>query len=146
MKLVKTLLCTQLKQTNLENQLHISTISPKVGFKCYLCYKTITSQDVSSDAQIKNFVYFVKKLFPFTRELSFCIPWFSKSVTLLWVLVHDIGFIFEYLLNHNSLNHQTLTIDRNKQGNHFLESFEQFGGLGLSSRSFSIWQPISTTQ
>ena len=29
MKLMKTLLCTQLKQTNLENRLHISTESPK---------------------------------------------------------------------------------------------------------------------
>ena len=28
-KLVKTLLCTQLKQTNLENRFHISTESPK---------------------------------------------------------------------------------------------------------------------
>ena len=32
MKLVKTLLCTQLKQTNLEKTLHISTKSPKEGF------------------------------------------------------------------------------------------------------------------
>ena len=27
------------------------------------------------------------------------------------------------------------------RGNNFHESFEQFGGLGLSSRSFSIYQP-----
>ena len=32
MKLVKTLLHTQLKQTNLENQLHILTESLKEGF------------------------------------------------------------------------------------------------------------------
>ena len=32
MKLVKTSLRTQLKQTYLENQLHISTDSPKEGF------------------------------------------------------------------------------------------------------------------
>ena len=32
MILVKTSLCTQLKQTNLENRLHISTESPKEGF------------------------------------------------------------------------------------------------------------------
>ena len=31
-KLVKTLLCTQLKQTNQENWLNISTESPKEGF------------------------------------------------------------------------------------------------------------------
>ena len=32
MRLVKTFLCTQLKQTNLENQLHVSTKGPKEGF------------------------------------------------------------------------------------------------------------------
>ena len=32
MKLIKTLLHTQLKQTNLENQLYISTKSQKEGF------------------------------------------------------------------------------------------------------------------
>ena len=30
-------------------------------FKGYLRYKTITSQDVLSEAQIKNFCYFVEK-------------------------------------------------------------------------------------
>ena len=32
MKLVKTSLCIQVTQTNLKNQLHISTESPKEGF------------------------------------------------------------------------------------------------------------------
>ena len=32
LKLAKTLFCTQLKQTNLENHFHISTESPKEGF------------------------------------------------------------------------------------------------------------------
>ena len=36
-------------------------------------------------------------------------------------------------------------IDINK-GNNFQESFEQFGGLGLSSRSFSIYQPAPVTR
>ena len=36
-------------------------------------------------------------------------------------------------------------IDLNKCNN-FLESFEQFGRLGLSSRSFSIEQPASITK
>ena len=36
-RLVKTYLCTQLKQTNLENPLHISTESPKEGFNDTVC-------------------------------------------------------------------------------------------------------------
>ena len=32
------------------------------------------------------------------------------------------------------------------KGNNFQESFEQFGGLGLSSRSFSIYQPVPIIQ
>ena len=33
-----------------------------LALKGYLCYKMITSQNVSSKAQIKNFFYFVEKL------------------------------------------------------------------------------------
>ena len=51
-----------------------------------------------------------------------------------------------HLLNHNSLSHQTWLIDRYKQGNIFLESFEQFGGQELRSRSFSIYQSAPITQ
>ena len=38
------------------------TTSDLVNLKGYLHYKTITSQNVSSEAQIKNFFYFVEKL------------------------------------------------------------------------------------
>ena len=31
-------------------------------FKGYLCYRMVTSQNVPSEAQIKNFFYFVEKL------------------------------------------------------------------------------------
>ena len=37
LKLVKTLLCTQLKQTNLENQLHILTERSKESFNYTIC-------------------------------------------------------------------------------------------------------------
>ena len=45
MQLVKTELRTQLKQTDLENQLHISTESPKEGF---------------NDSVFQHFVYELK--------------------------------------------------------------------------------------
>ena len=41
--------------------------------KGYLCYKTITSQNVLSKAQIKNFFISQKSYVPFSRYSSFCI-------------------------------------------------------------------------
>ena len=42
-------------------------------FKGYLRYKTIASQNVSSEAQIKNFFISQKNYVPFSRYSSFCI-------------------------------------------------------------------------
>ena len=72
----------------------------KISLKCYLRYKTITSQNVSSEVPIKNFL--------FHRKLMFCcqdiqvfafltIPWFTEYVMLRWVLVHETRYIFEYI-------------------------------------------------
>ena len=47
-----------------------------------------------------------------------------------------------YPLNHKSLSHQTWPIDRYKQGN----NFKNFGGPGLSFRSFSIKQAVAIIQ
>ena len=41
--------------------------------KGYLCYKTITSQNAPSKAQIKNFFSLKKNYVPFSRYSSFCI-------------------------------------------------------------------------
>ena len=67
------------------------------------------------------------------------IPSFTNSVTSWWVLVHERGCIFDYIFwttTHEVTKHGQL-IDINK-GDNFQELFEQFGGLGLSSRSFII--------
>ena len=67
-------------------------------FKGYLRYKMITSQNVSSEAQIKIFL--------FRRQVMFCsqdiqvyvlltISWFTESVTSWWVLVLEIRCVFE---------------------------------------------------
>ena len=69
-------------------------------FKDYLRYKTITSKNVSSEAQVKNFL--------FRRKVMFCsqdiqdfvfttIQWFTKPVTPWWVLVHETVCKFEYI-------------------------------------------------
>ena len=44
-----------------------------VFVKGYLCYKTMTSQNVSSEAQVKDFFILWKDYVPFSRYSSFCI-------------------------------------------------------------------------
>ena len=66
----------------------------------YLCYKSITSQNVSSTAQINNFFICRKIMFHSQDNQVFVfltVPWFTKSVTSRWVLVHEIRCIFEYI-------------------------------------------------
>ena len=41
--------------------------------KCYLRYKTILSQNVRSEVQVKNFFISQKRYVPFSRYSSFCI-------------------------------------------------------------------------
>ena len=49
-------------------------ISKKLShFKGYLHYKMITSQNVSSEVQVKNFFISQESYFPFSRYSSFCI-------------------------------------------------------------------------
>ena len=89
-------------------------------FKGYLRYKTIASQNVSSYAQIKNFFVSWKCFVSFSRYSSFCI--FNHFMIYqicdimmsisTWERIH----FWLYLLNHNSLSHQTWPNGRYKQG------------------------------
>ena len=108
-------------------------------FKGYLSYKRTTCQNVSFDALVKIFFILLER---YSRYSSFCIfniPWFTKSMRSWWVLVHEAGCIFEYIFWNTTHKVTKLgqLIDICK-GNNFQESFEEFRGLGLSSRSFSI--------
>ena len=90
------------------------------------------------EVQVKTFLFHRKVMFR-CRDIHVCvfltILWFTKSVTS-WCTWNRVHFRI-YLLNHNSLTHQTWSIDRYKQGQYFfLEYFEWFGGLGLSFGSF----------
>ena len=78
----------------------ILIIDLKFHFKGYLRYKTITSQNVPSKAQIKNFLFRTKTVFhsqDIQVSVFLTIPWFTKSVTSRWVLVHEARCIFEYI-------------------------------------------------
>ena len=60
----------------------------------------ITSQNISSEAQVKNFLFCWKIMFRFQDIQVFAfliIPWFIKSVTSEWLLVHETRYIFEYI-------------------------------------------------
>ena len=88
------------------------------------------------------------RIFLFHRKIMFhsqdiqvfvflTIPWFTKSVTSQWVLVHETKCIFENIFwttNHEATKLGQL-IDISKDHN-FHDSFGQFGRLGLDSRSF----------
>ena len=69
--------------------------------KGYVRYKTIISQNVSSKAQVKTFLFY-KKVRPRSQDIHFfvflIILWFTKSVTSWWVLVHETRCVFEYII------------------------------------------------
>ena len=70
------------------------------SLKGYLCYKTIASQNVPPKAQIKHLFISYKNYVPSQDIQVFVfltIPWFTKSVTSRWVLVHETRWIFEYI-------------------------------------------------
>ena len=75
-------------------------MSSFVYLKGYLCYKKINSQNKPSQAQVKNFFVWWESYIPFSRYSSFVfltIQCFTKFVTSWWVLVHETGYIFEYI-------------------------------------------------
>ena len=110
-------------------------------FRGYLRYKTTTSQNVPSEAQVKNL--FIFNHVPLSRYswffLFLTIPWFTTSVTSSWVLIHETECIFEFIFwtTTHWVTKLGQVIDISK-GKNFQESFEQFGRLRLSSWPFSI--------
>ena len=67
------------------------------------------------------------------------IPWFTKSVTSRWVLVHETRYIFEYIFwttTHEVTKLGQLIVI--SKSTNFQQSFEQFVGLGLEFRYFLI--------
>ena len=114
--------------------------SKQLLYFCYLYYKKITSQNVSSEPHLKIFFLFQRKAMFCSQDVRvfvfLTIPWFTKSTKSRWVLVHKTVCIFEcifWTISHLVIKLAQL-VDINK-GNNTGESFEQFGGLGLSSRS-----------
>ena len=100
----------------------------------------LVTSKLSCEAQVKNFFYYLENLCSALKILK--ILYFQPSqdlpVTSWWVLVQETGCNFEYIFwttTHKATKLGQLT-DICK-GNNCQESFEQFGGLELSSSSRS---------
>ena len=85
------------------------------------------------EAQVKNFLFRTKVMFH-SRDIQVFVfltfPWFTESVTPWWVLAHKTVHFWIYLLNYNSITHQTRSIDRYRQGQYFSEIFRTIGRTG----------------
>ena len=87
-------------------------------FKACLHYKRITSENVSSEAQVKNVFISEKSYVPFSRYESIFVfnhPMIYQICDVMSIITWGRVNFLIYLLNHNSLSHQTWPIDRYKQ-------------------------------
>ena len=94
--------------------------------KGYLHYKTITSQNVLSEAQVKNIFILWKYYAPFSRYSSFCIfnhRMIYQICYIICISTWDRVHFWVYLLNHNPISHHTWPTDRYKQGQYFSAIF-----------------------
>ena len=91
--------------------------------KGYLRHKTITSQNVSYEAQVKNFYILQKSYVPFSRCSSFSIFYHPMIYQICDVMMSsstwDRVHFWMHRLNHNLLTHQTWPTDRYIQGQKF---------------------------
>ena len=89
-------------------------------FRGNLWYISITSQNESLQALVTNFFISQKGYVPFSRYSNFCI--FNHSiiyqicVVMMSIRTWDRVHSWIYLLNLNSLSHETWPIDRYKEG------------------------------
>ena len=76
----------------------------------YLCYKKIISQNVSSEAQVKNFFISYTSYVPFLRYSSFCIfnhPMIYQMCDVMMIINSwDRMHFWIHFLNHKLLSHQ----------------------------------------
>ena len=77
---------------------------------------------------------------PFSRYSSFCIlnyPMFFQICDMMSISTWDMLHFSIYLLNHNSLRHQTWWIDRWRQGQYFFEIFWAIQKTGAKFQALS---------
>ena len=89
--------------------------------KGYSHCKTIAPQNVSAEeAAVNIFFYFIESYVTFSRYAIFCVFNHPRIYQICNVIISinkwDNVLFWIYLLNYNLLIHQTLPIDRCKQG------------------------------
>ena len=99
------------------NALHTKTSSKEPGIflkkQLKVTSQKVTSQNVSSEAQIKNFLISQKNYVPFSRYSSIVflnIPWFTKSMTSQWV--HEISTWDKYEYIFWTTMHEVTKLDQ----------------------------------
>ena len=109
--------------------------APRLSVKGYLCYKTRIFQNLSSEAQVKNLLVSQKNYVP--------LPWYSSFYIFNHPMIYQICDVmmslstwdrvpfWKYLLNHNSLSHQTWPIDKQMQRQQFSGIFWIIQRTGL---------------
>ena len=96
--MVFILLSDRARQSECSNLLQMLSLDKCLlqNFRC----KMITSQNVPSEARLRIVLFYRKVMFR-SRDISvfvfLTIPWFTKSVTSCWLLVHEARCIFEYI-------------------------------------------------
>ena len=97
-----------------------------IKLKGYTPTKTITFQNVTCKAQIKDFLHCTCYVL-LSRYSSFCIfnnPMiFQICDAMMSTITRDKVHYWIYLLYHNWLSNQTWSIDRYKQGHYFSKIF-----------------------
>ena len=103
--------------------------------KGYCCYKMIISQNLSSQAQVKNFLFHRKVMYHsqdnqvlYFKHPMICYIYCEVMMSIIstWDRVH----FWVHLLNRNSLSHQTWPISRYKLGEKLSEIFWTFWRTG----------------
>ena len=120
---VEILLVILLIMMNSRTEHHVISFTSKVNLlflvtfvmlKGCLHYKMITSQNVRSETQIKNFSFFAEKLCSILKIFKFFYFEPSHDLPNLWCHDEDLHMRQGTLLNHNSQSHQTWPVDRYK--------------------------------
>ena len=113
--------------------------------KGYLRYKIITSQNVSSEAQVNNFFISKKHYVPFSSYSSFCIfnhPMIYKISDVITFSTWDWVYFWIYLLNHSKLG-QLIDINRTTIFRNLLNNLDEWGWVPGSFQFSNLLQVLN---
>ena len=118
------------------NVFSLTNLCKRMTLKGYLRYKMITFQNVSSEAQVRIFLFHRKVMF----RSQDVIPWFTKSGMSWWVLVYtwDMVHFWIYFLRNNTLTLRLGQMIAISKSNIFLKSLNNLKDWGYASGPFQF--------